>query len=118
MAIDVGTIGHRKCEVNLNKILMEVGDEHTASFVVKNLVNYRMGLRQLLHVPDESWRHGFMDAFNTTFIQKVKSKSLPPLVESHTLCCVKAYYRDARQPHQGESHDPTSVVNQPDQLCD
>lgn len=98
MAIDVGTIGNRKCA-------------NIASFVVKNLCNYRMGLRQLLHVPDESWRHGFMDAFNTIFIQKVKSKSLPLLVESHMLCCVKAYYRDARKSHQGESHDSASILN-------
>lgn len=117
MAIDVGTIGKRKCEVNLNKILMEQNDERIASFVVKNLCNYRMGLRQLAHVPDCSWRHSFINAYNTTFIKKVKSESLPPLIESHMLCCLHAYYREAKQP-PGDGHEPTSVVGQRDQLGD
>lgn len=95
--IDVGTIGGRKCEVNLNKILMEIGDESISSFVVKNLVNYRLGLRQLLHVPDESWRLGFINRFHGDYLEKVKEKLLPAVVESHMLCCMKDYYRDAKK---------------------
>jgi len=94
--IDVGTIGSRKCEVNLNKILMELGDEDVAGFVVKSLVRYRMGLRQLAHIPDKSWRFTFIDSWHTEFTEQMKGRSFPPLVESHMFCCMKAYYRDAR----------------------
>ncbi len=77
--IDVGTIGHRKCEVNLNKILMEIGDNNIAGFVVSTLVKFRLGLRQLKFIPDKSWR----------------------------FCCMKAYYRDAK--HEDIRDDTDSV---------
>lgn len=96
MAIDVGTIGNRKCEVNLNKILMELGNENIAGFIVSTLVKFRLGLRQLKHVPDKSWRFTFINQLHKEFINKINSKQLPAAVHSHTLCCMMAYYRDAK----------------------
>ena len=111
--IDVGTIGHRKCEVNLNKILMELGDNDLAGSVVKLLVRYRMGLRQLKHIPDPTWRHTFANLLRKEFIDKVvflkNSNHWPDVVFSHTCCCMNAYYRDANERVRPDT-DPEPVT--------
>lgn len=97
MAIDVGTIGSRPCEISLNKILIEIGGKSISSYVVSTLLKFRLGLKQLSFIPDESWRHTFTTKFYADTIEKIKTKKLPVMIESHALCCLKAYYRDSHE---------------------
>lgn len=95
--ISVGTIGSRPCEVVLNKILMEIGGDSKCSvtnFVTGTLLKFRLGLKQLGFIPDKAWRNTFRVKFYLETIEKIKAKGLPLVIESHTLCCLKAYYRD------------------------
>lgn len=105
MAVDVGTIGSLKCEVNLNKILMEINDKHITKFVVRNLVIFRLGLKQLAYIPDKSFRHTISTKFHADAIARVLQKKLPPAVESHMCCCLMAYYRNVKDSHEDLRHD-------------
>lgn len=95
--ISVGTIGSRPCEIVLNKILMEIGGDSKCSatnFVTGTLLKFRLGLKQLGYIPDKAWRHTFRVKFYLETVEKIKAKNLPIAIESHTLCCLKAYYRE------------------------
>lgn len=93
--LDVGTIGGRKCEVALNSILMELNKENISKFVITNLGRFRKGLKQLNHIPDLAWRASFIDNWYKTVHDKIEKRGLPIAVHSHTMSCLKAYYREA-----------------------
>jgi len=97
VAIDVGTIGSLKCEVNLNKILMEINDPKITKFVVPILVKFRYCLQQLAHIPDVSFRYNMMARLRDDFSKKVRERNLPEDVVSHTCCAIMAYYRNAKR---------------------
>jgi hypothetical protein len=102
----LGAIGKRPCEVKLQAILQELGNRVIVNKVFRTLGDFRIGLKQLGHIPDWKWEYRFLLDFKEKTIAQLantaKEQNIPEIVHTHALCCLAAYFRETvrkRSPH-------------------
>lgn len=88
----IGTIGYKPCELSLGRILES--NPHVINRVMRTISNFKSGLKQLRFIPVFRYRKEFARSWLGKFKISICAKNLEPVIESHLLCCLTAYYRE------------------------
>lgn len=98
MATLLGAIGKRPCEVKLQSILQELGNRVIVNKVFRILDDFRVGLKQLSHIPEWRWEYrlllDFKEKVTEQLAKTAKEQNMPEIAYTHALCCLAAYFRE------------------------
>lgn len=93
-----GAIGKKRCEVNLEAILEELGDRLFVNRIIGTLLFFREGLKQVEHVPDKKWRFSLWLDLKAKADNRINTLAtaheMPEILRTHAMCCIAAYYRE------------------------
>lgn len=109
-----GTIGHRPCEVSLNKILAERNDPKLIRAITKLIHHCKAGLKAIQELSDMRLRVYFADLMRDDIEKKiaeitgvaVRGVPVTDVVASHTMCCVASYFRELDLGHRRPTTPP------------
>lgn len=94
----LGAIGKRPCEVKLQSILQELGNRVIVNKIFRTLDDFRVGLKQLSHIPEWRWEYRFLLDFKekvtAQLTKTAKEQNIPEIAYTHALCCLAAYFRE------------------------
>ena len=99
--INKGTIGSLKCEVNLNKILIELNDARVTTLTMSRYYKYKSGIEALTGVDPAYWLT-FMLLWKKDSLQKweMHKDRVPKDVFSHLCTCMAAQHKIALKEHK------------------
>lgn len=100
----LGTLGSLPCEISLTKVLAARNDRKLISKITRLIFMARHKLQQLKFIPDKGTRESFRILHKRDTEQRleemmgvpVRGVPVTDMVVSHTMCCLNAYFKKAR----------------------
>jgi hypothetical protein len=94
--ISKGTIGSLRCEISLNKILIEAGDAHLTGRVMSVYHRFCLVMKKIQKSNlENNLKRCFMGLYRDSVLEIVDRRQLPKVVDSHVRCCINAQYKMA-----------------------